>query len=88
MSRTEGFVTFSQMDSFIKDNNSIQNISTLFNRAKNYFTETSTIKDYIVSSLYQSESSLKSKHLINYVINNQSIVTMFYHQMNETLSPF
>jgi len=48
----------------------------------------STIKYYIVSSLYQSESSLKSKYLINYVINNQSIVTMFYHQMNETLSPF
>lgn len=42
----------------------------------------------LVSSLYQSESSLKSKYLINYVINNQSIVTMFYHQMNETLSPF
>ena len=35
-----------------------------------------------------SYTHLKSKYLINYVINNQSIVTMFYHQMNETLSPF
>lgn len=47
MPKTEGFVTYSEMDSFIKDNTSIQDISALFNRAKSYFVETSKIRDYI-----------------------------------------